>query len=60
MRMIKNKSGLAILALISGWGLMFWIQWSSNLPEGINLIGIPALMILLGLLAGLAMEGEDN
>ncbi|MBN7827812.1 MULTISPECIES: hypothetical protein [Bowmanella] len=57
---MKHKSWLVLPTLLMAWGVMLWIQWSSELPMAINLIGIPLLMLLLGLLAGLAMEGEDN
>lgn len=51
---------LVLLILTTGWGLTFWLQQTIARAPAVQLIGVPALLILLVLLAALALERGDH
>lgn len=51
---------LVLLILAAGWGLTFWLQQTVARAPALQLIGVPALLILLLLLAALALERNDH
>lgn len=54
------KFYLILLILTAGWGLTFWLQQAIALAPAVQFIGVPALLVLLLLLAALALERGDH
>ncbi|MDF2179076.1 hypothetical protein P2G88_12520 [Aliiglaciecola sp. CAU 1673] len=54
------KHWLVVALMLGSWLLTFWIQWQTEMPMSMHVIGVPLLMLMVAGLAGLALEEEDH
>lgn len=60
MNALFSKPAIVIAALISAWAVMFWVQWSTEMSLQANIIGVPLVTVIMGLLAGLALNENEQ
>lgn len=56
----KLKKILALLLLVSNWGLLFWLQWLNDMLLSANLVIIPLLLVFSGAMAALVVNDQDQ
>lgn len=56
----KVKFILVMASLLAGWALVLWLQWQTESSPQIGMLIVPSVMLLLGLLAGIALEEEET
>lgn len=56
----KVKFALVMTSLLAGWALILWLQWQTESSPQIGMLIVPSVMLLLGLLAGIALEEGET
>lgn len=53
-----GKLSAILLTLLAGWSLLIWVQWSNEFSLSTGIIGMPAVMLVMAVLAVLAARDE--
>jgi len=59
MHNLNLKSFLVLFLLVASWATIIWIQWESTVTPQIGMLAVPSVMILVGLLAGIALHQDE-
>lgn len=60
MKNMKLRSIIVFTALIASWVLMFVVQWHGTVTLQDSLVHMPIVMVLMGLLAGMALNENEQ
>lgn len=59
MQNLNMKFFLVLFLLVASWATIIWIQWESAVTPQIGMLAVPSVMILVGLLAGIALHQDE-
>lgn len=48
-----------LFTLLTGWGVMIWMQFSLEMAMTVNLLAMPIMMLVMAFLAVLAARESD-
>lgn len=59
MQNVNMKSFLVLFLLVASWAAVIWVQWESAVTPQIGMLAVPSVMIMIGLLAGIALHQDE-